>query len=286
VQQAVRVVDGFVAARVDLGATDERRRQAFQVRPMGRNVLRPRGAMAEVVGPRAAHRRAIEARGALEFPSRRGRVRIQHRLVQHLGQDRRPLQVERALSQCGDESRARVTPHHHDPVAVGVELRAVLHDVAKRRLHVVECCRTGVLGRQAVTDRYHQAARVAGQLHAVRVVGVEVPGHEATAVGVHDQWRRSRDRTAVQAQAELLAGRARDGPVFDLHIAGVDGGRPIGGDPVGTLALGGKRLRLEFVDVQAGCGVTQCRVDPADPSGPPGPCAMGLSRHALVLRRC
>ena len=197
VQQPVRVVDGFVAARVDLGATDERRRQAFQVRPMGRNVVGRRGAVAEVVAPRAAHRGAVEARAALEFPARRGRVRVQHRLVQHLGQDRRTLQVEGALSQRGDQSRARVTPHHHDPVAVRVELRAVLHDVAKRRLHVVECCRAGVLGRQPVIDRYHQTARVAGQLHAVRVVGVEVPGHEAAAVGVDDQWCRGRGRTAV-----------------------------------------------------------------------------------------
>ena len=46
VQQPVRVVDRFVATRVDLGATDERRRQAFQIRPLGRNMLRGRDAVA------------------------------------------------------------------------------------------------------------------------------------------------------------------------------------------------------------------------------------------------
>jgi hypothetical protein len=107
-----------------------------------------------------------------------------------------------------------------------------------------------------------------------------------TTVGVDDQWRRRRGRAAVEAQDQLLAGWPRDGTVFDLDMAGIDGRRPIGGDQVGTLSLGGKRLCPEFVDGQAGRGVTKCRVDAADPSGPPRPGAIGLSRHALVLRRC
>ena len=101
------------------------------------------------------------------------------------------------MGQGGDQRRARVTPHHHDPVAVGVELRAVVDDVAERRLHVVECCRAGVLRRQPVADRHHQAARVAGQLHAVPVIGVEVAGDESTTVRIDDQRGRPYSRTAV-----------------------------------------------------------------------------------------
>ena len=69
-------------------------------------------------------------------------------------------------------------------------------------------------------------------------------------------------------------------------VAGVDGGRAIGGEPVGTLPLGGKRLGPEFVDVQAGRGVTQCRVDAADPRASAG-VARSVSVVMLsVLQRC
>ena len=42
--------------------------------------------------------------------------------------------------------------------------------------------------REPVVDRYQQATARSGQLHALRVIGVQVPGHEATAVGIQDKW--------------------------------------------------------------------------------------------------
>ena len=158
--------------------------------------------------------------------------------MQHLGQDRRPLLVEHALGQCGDQSRARIPAHHHDAAAVGAQARAVLDGVVKRRFHVIERRRTGVLWCQPVVDRHDQAACRAGQVHTVRMVGIEVSGHEAAAVGIQRQRRRRLGQAAVEPQAKPPVARTGDGAVFDLDAAGVDGRRALGSQPIGTLPLG------------------------------------------------
>ena len=116
------------------------------------------------------------------------------------------------------------------------------------------------------------------------MVGIEIPGHEATTVGIQHQRRCRRGRAAVQAQAQLLIARAADGTVFDLDAAGVDGRRAIGSQPIGAFPLGGKRLGPEFDDVQAGRGVTQCRVDAAQASA--GVRDRSQSSCSLVSQRC
>jgi hypothetical protein len=91
-------------------------------------------------------------------------------------------------------------------------------------------------------------------------------------------------RTAVQAQAKLLTAQAADDAVIDLHVAGLDGGRTLGSQPIGTVPLGRKGLCPEFDDVHCGGSVPQYRVDAAQT---PRACAIGISRHALLIfQRC
>ena len=82
----------------------------------------------------------------------------------------------------------------------------------------------------------------------------------------------------------LLAARAGDDAVFDLDVAGVDARRALGSYPIGTVPLGRKGLGPEFDDVHAGGSVPQYRVDAAQT---PRACAIGISRHALLIfQRC
>jgi hypothetical protein len=209
------------------------------------DVLTGRGCVAEVVAPRPAHGGTVEARRALKLASRRRGIGIEHRLVQDLHQNRRTFLVEHPLGQARDQCPTRVPPHHRDAAGIRVQVGAILDGVSQRRFDVRQCGRTKIFGREPVVDRYQQTAGAVRQLHTGRMVGVQVPRHEAAAVGVHhERCRGSRD-AAIQTKAQLLVVRTGDGSRFDGDAVDVDRRRPLGGQEVGMFPLGAQRPRAE-----------------------------------------
>ena len=214
-QQPVCVVDGFVAARIDLGAADERGRQPLQVGAVRGNMVTAGRGVAQVMAPCPTNGLAVESWCPLKFSSGRRRIGIEHRLVQDLHQNPWTFVVEHSLSQACDQRGAGVATHHHHAAGIDGQLRLVLDDVSKRGLDVVQCRGTRVFGRQPVVHRNHHAVGIAGQVHAMRVIGVQVPGHEAAAVGVQQQRRRRVGGAAIQPEAQPAG--VRTGDVFAIR---------------------------------------------------------------------
>ena len=109
--------------------------------------------------------------------------------MQDLHQNLRAFVVEHALGQGSNQCGTRVPAHHRDAAWIRVQAGTVLDGVAQARFDIVQRGGTRIFGRQPVVDRDHQTAGPAGQLHALRVIGVQVAGHKATAVRVHNQRR-------------------------------------------------------------------------------------------------
>ncbi len=166
--------------------------------------------------------------------------------MQDLHQDRRAFVVEHPLGQAGNQRGTRVPAHHRDPAGIRVQVGAVVDDVAETRFEIVERRGTWMFGRKPVVDRHHQAAGVTGQLHAMRVIGVQVPGHEATAVRIHHHRRPEISRASVQTYIQAAAIGTGDGSRFDADAAGVDRRGTLCGHQIRVLALGGQRLVAEF----------------------------------------
>ena len=77
-----------------------------------------------------------------------------------------------ARNQCG----ARVPTHHRDAAGIRVQVCAVPDHITQARFDIVQRRRTRIFGREPVVDRDHQTAGRTGQLYALRVIGVQVPG--------------------------------------------------------------------------------------------------------------
>jgi hypothetical protein len=162
------------------------------------DMLTARAGVAKIVAPRPADGRTVETRRALELAPRRRGVGVEHRLVQDLHQNRWTFVIEYALGQARDQRGTGIPAHHRDTAGIRVQTGSVLNGVAETRFDIVQCRGTRIFRREPLVDRYHQTAGHTGQLHAMRVIGVEVPGHEATAVGVHHQRCRGVGETSVE----------------------------------------------------------------------------------------
>jgi hypothetical protein len=123
----------------------------------------------------------------------------------------------------------------------------VLSGVSERGQGIVERGRERMLGGEAIVDGEQPRPRLAGQVAARAVVGVEVPGDEATAVEVDQE--RSRFGVGVIRCVQACAERA--GRAAHRGVAGVDAVELGPGHPASVLpqlAPGlGRRHALEIL---------------------------------------
>ena len=107
--------------------------------------------------------------------------------MQDLHQDRWPSSSKMRWARPATNAGTRVPTHHPESVASASRSAQFSHGVAKRRLDIVEMPPDREILAPAGSRPTSPTPGLAGQLHALRMIGVQVPGHEATAVGVHHQ---------------------------------------------------------------------------------------------------
>ena len=126
--------------------------------------------------------------------------------------DRRPAGGLRHLRDDGREVAPGRVAAHGDAGGVDVQLGGMVDHPHDRVERIVDRCREGVLGRQAVVDRHHGHPGLVGEGAALAVGGLEVADDEAAAVEPHEHRKglvgRGAER-AVHPDAEVAA-RARD----------------------------------------------------------------------------
>ena len=82
---------------------------------------------------------------------------------------------------------ARTVPEHREPAGVPVQLVRVLNHPLDRGIRIVNRGGKRVLRGEPIVDGNHYGVGVMTVEARDRIVGVEIPGHEAGAVKMHHQ---------------------------------------------------------------------------------------------------
>ena len=246
--EAHRVVDVLVAEAVGPADHDERRREPRQVgRPRRRRGRRHVIATGEV----AQHRLPAELVGVAVphgepvVVARRGDATIvEHGTVEQLEGDRQLAAIAGQHCERGGETATGAEPGDADAGGVDPEVAGVLVQPPQRGVAVLERGGVGVLGRQPVVDRYHDAPELEDPRAEVTVVHRVVAEHVATAVDPqHGGPRRSVHVIRSARFGPAVPEHAHRHVVVDVDLLGghpVDRrGRLEGGEQVAEL---GQRL--------------------------------------------
>jgi hypothetical protein len=111
---------------------------------------------------------------------------VELRVHQRLEAQARPAQLAGQQCQRRSKPAAGALARHPDQLGVDAELRGVVGDPPQRGVAVLERGRVGVLGRQPVVDREHDAPHPVRDAQGGRVDAVEVAEHVAAPVQVED----------------------------------------------------------------------------------------------------
>jgi hypothetical protein len=196
--ELARVGFALVAQDVELGGLDQRRRQAgelFFCRPQRRGGdFRALFGVPGVIIPHPDHHRPCQEVALLELPvAGRLEVRVRHRPEQHLQAQLRPalgLGLER---DGGRQVPADAVADDRQPLAIDLNLRAMLGDPLRRRVAFIE--RDGILrlGRAGILDEDRHRPRVRDKVAHEALMRGEVTQHPAAAVKEHEPRQRPFD---------------------------------------------------------------------------------------------
>ena len=220
-QETGRVLQALVAQRVELGGHDVGVRESVQVvGAHGRGVHRHRfvvaARVAEVGAPHARRGRAVEQRCPDELHRCRGHPVVEHWRHEHLERDRGGAAVPRHQCHRGGEPGTGARAADTDARAIDGD-RVGAGEPGQRGEGVVHRRGKGVLGREPVVDRHHDAPGAVRERQASAVLAVEVTGDEAATVEVHESRPRARVPSGfVDADGDARrAGRSGNDAVCD-----------------------------------------------------------------------
>ena len=116
---------------------------------------------------------------------RRVRSEIDNRIHQRLEGNPGSVARLRQLTDHRGQVAARAVPEHGDPAGVAVEFARRVYRPLDRGIRIVNGRGKWMLRGQPIVDGNHHGVRVLTVEARDRIVRVEVPGHEAGAVKMH-----------------------------------------------------------------------------------------------------
>jgi hypothetical protein len=228
--EAIGVLEAFVAQRIEAGGQHERRRQPRQVGMEQRRrppveVVRGVGDVVVVVVVDRLGRQQIAV--AVLGVRRMAAPHVGRRIDQQLVRDRQGAAVARRDRYDRREVAAGAVAANREPRRVDAELARLPVHPCRRGDAVVDRSGKAVLGTHPVVDRDDDRTGAVAELAAEDVVGVEVADRPAAAVVVDERGQRARlRRRSAGAERPVDAQRNRAVRAFAARVDhGADVGR-------------------------------------------------------------